>query len=212
MKLTSIQLDSLKELLNIGIGRGADVLNTMLQSQIHLRVPYLRIFTFDELQREIETLNSSRLAAVSLGFKGHLAGIVELIFPTESASKLVEIITGEQGESRDLDSLRVGALCEIGNVVLNGVMGSIGNLLQEPLHFSIPTYMEQETENLLAPFFNDPELMILLARTRFSIEETNIDGDIALFLDLRKCEGAIEGIDTWCRSTWGESDAGWGDG
>ena len=34
-----------------------------------------------------------------------------------------------RGSDADLDSLRSGTLSEVGNIVINGVMGSIGNIL-----------------------------------------------------------------------------------
>ena len=43
MKLTDDQLDALGELFNIGVGKGADNLNQMLDCQIQIREPHLEV-------------------------------------------------------------------------------------------------------------------------------------------------------------------------
>jgi chemotaxis protein CheC len=43
MKLTARQLDALQELVNIGIGQAAGILNDMIDSPIRLQIPYVQI-------------------------------------------------------------------------------------------------------------------------------------------------------------------------
>ncbi len=45
MELTAAQLDALKELINIGIGRAAGMLNDMVNSHVSLQVPQVRILS-----------------------------------------------------------------------------------------------------------------------------------------------------------------------
>lgn len=191
------QIDVLKELINIGVGRGANVLNTMLHSHIRLQVPFVSILSSAELRQKMEIHSGKRLSAVNLTFKGSFSGIAELIFPSESASKLVTAFTGEGAGVEDLDSIRAGTLCEIGNIVLNALLGSISNLLQLHLNYSVPNYVEGNIDNLLPPHQVSSSSVILLARTRFTIEELEIDGDFVLFLEVGSFDKLLASINAF---------------
>ncbi|MFP5259477.1 MAG: chemotaxis protein CheC, partial [Acidobacteriota bacterium] len=49
MSLSSLQLDILQELINIGVGRAAGMLNQMVNTHIQLQVPVLRVLTPKQL-------------------------------------------------------------------------------------------------------------------------------------------------------------------
>ncbi len=170
--------------MNIGVGRGASVLNTMLNSHITLQIPFVKMLSCDELKAELDMVGKDRLASVNLLFKGLFSGNAKLLFPSESALKLVTALTGEEPNASDLDSILAGTLSEIGNIVLNSVMGSISNLLQLSLSYSVPNYIEGNVNSLFNMDKIAPKADILLARTRFIIEEFNVEGDIVIFFEV----------------------------
>ncbi|NEO26772.1 MAG: chemotaxis protein CheC, partial [Kamptonema sp. SIO4C4] len=89
-----MQLDALQELVNIGVGQAAGTLNEMVQSHIHLKVPEVSVLSLQEAQSTLESrLNGEFLSSVQLQFHGNFAGVAQLIFPTDSATKLVTILT-----------------------------------------------------------------------------------------------------------------------
>ncbi len=85
MEITTRQLESIKELCNIGVGKGAAVLNTMLSSHISLKVPSVEIISsldFKDVLKRDFTLGS--ISAVELGFDGEITGVAQLLFPRNS--------------------------------------------------------------------------------------------------------------------------------
>lgn len=194
MKLNPEQLDFLKELINIGVGRAAGVLSEMVNSRISLQVPYIKLLSPAELKQEMEQLGNYRVAAVRLGFKGPFSGSAALVFPPDSASKLVSVLTNEESGSLDLDSVRIGTLSEIGNIVINGVMGSISNVLKQCINYSLPNYFEDNIINFLMTPKPDPNAIILLAHTRFIIEQLQIEGDIILIFEVGSLDALLSGI------------------
>ncbi|MGL4619165.1 MAG: hypothetical protein ACRCZS_08915, partial [Chroococcidiopsis sp.] len=118
-QLTEDQIDALKELINIGVGRAASLLNEMVGFPIRLEIPFIQVFAVEDLQQElIARFNKNYLATVRLGFTGSINGSAELVFPTESASTLVSVLTGEDLGSPDLDAVKIGTLTEVGNIVI----------------------------------------------------------------------------------------------
>ncbi|MEG4252630.1 chemotaxis protein CheC [Microcoleus sp. AT3-A2] len=195
MKLSTRQLDALQELVNIGIGQAAGVLNDMIDSPIRLQIPYLQILTPIDVEEELEQhLNGEQIAAVQLKFTGSFGGIAQLVFPTNSAALLVTMLTGEEVGTQDLDSVKIGTLSEVGNIVINGVMGAISNVLQQRLNYSIPTYSEGTIASLLISGGLATDTVVLLAQTSFMIERLHIEGDIILIFNVNSFDTLLTAI------------------
>jgi chemotaxis protein CheC len=195
MKLSARQLDALQELVNIGIGQAAGILNDMIDSPIRLQIPYLQILSPADVQSQLERhLNGDQIAAVQLKFTGSFRGIAQLVFPTNSAAMLVTMLTGEELGTHDLDSVKIGTLSEVGNIVINGVMGAISNVLQQRLNYSIPSYTEGTVASLLTSGGLSPDTVVLLAQTRFIIERLHIEGDIILIFNVNSFDTLLTAI------------------
>jgi chemotaxis protein CheC len=195
VELTADEIDALKELINIGVGNAAGMLNEMLQFPIQLQIPDVELLSPIELQSELKKrFGIDLLSVVQLGFNGSFSGSAQLLFPTESAVNLVSVLTGEDKASPDLDSLKISTLSEVGNMLINGVMGSIGNVLDQPLDYEVPYYSEEEIEELLAKEQSLEYGTVLLAPAHFSIEELQIHGDILLFFDAGSFKVLLEAI------------------
>jgi len=180
MQITPYQIDALTELINIGVGRAAGMLNQIIETHVYLQVPSIKIFPYSQLKQVLKNVVKTALSVVRLVFKGPFSGTALLAFPPKSASNLVNMLTREEADTSDLDSIRIGALTEVGNIVLNGVMGSMSNILQEHLTYSIPVYVEDTIEHLLHEDNWSPDSTIILAKTALNIEKLQIKGDIIL--------------------------------
>ncbi len=139
-------------------------------------------------------LGRGRVAAVRLVFKGPFAGTAALVFPPDSASKLVAVLTGEEPGSPSLDAVRAGTLSEVGNILINGVMGSIGNVLEQRIDYSLPSYLEDTIDRLLGSG-RGPRTTVLLVRTRFMVREHRVEGNIILLFEVGSFDALVEAID-----------------
>jgi chemotaxis protein CheC len=192
MSLTSLQLDILQELINIGVGRAAGMLNQMVSTHIQLQVPVLLVLTPPELEKLYASRPDTVFSAVQLSFTGEFAGVSALIFPPESASKLVSVMLGREGAPENDEQLRTGTLQEVGNIVLNGVMGSIANILKEPLRYSSPGFVEAG----IARIVGEVSGMILMARTQFSMRDHLIEGEVLILFSLSSFDSLLAAIDS----------------
>ncbi len=191
MPLSPLQLDILQELINIGVGRAAGMLNQMVNTHIQLQVPVLRVLTQTQLGELYAERPTSVFSAVQLGFTGEFAGVSALIFPPESASKLVAVVLGKDEALSDDEAMRRGTLQEVGNIVLNGVMGSIANILREPLRYSPPDFIEDDISGIIGQGTG----MILVARTQFSMKDHLIEGEVLIIFSLSSFDSLLAAID-----------------
>jgi chemotaxis protein CheC len=195
MQISPYQVDILKEVINIGVGRAAGILNQMLRYHIELQVPEVKILAHRELAGETGHMGRDALAAVEMGFSGPFTGASALVFSSESASRLVSILVDDPTTLDDLDLLRIGTLQEVGNIVLNGVMGSIANILSQPLDYSPPTFEEGRFDSLVLSRSSNPAATVLLAQTHFSIRQVLIEGDIVIIFDVGAFDVMLSYID-----------------
>lgn len=193
-------IEVLREVINIGVGKGAGILNTMLNAHIDLQVPFVKIFERNQIIEYFRSMNETSLATVNLPFRGKICGSAKLVFPTEGAAKLVSAFTGETIGNVDLDSIRVGTLNEIGNIVINAVMGSVSNLLSMHFDYSVPRYMEGDVEKLL-PNETNYSSSILLAKTRFKIDKFEVAGDFIIYLEVGYVNSLKDKLDEFIHST-----------
>ncbi len=195
MKVTGESVDAIRELINIGVGKAAGLLNEMTGTHIRLQVPVVRVLRYTDLAGENQLLESTRLSAVTLNFSGPFSGMSMLIFPDRSAALLIAALTGETIAEADLDALRIETLSEVGNIVNNAVMGSLTNVLGERLVYSMPEYREGSITEILGRSRPGPYDWVILAVSRFIIEDLNVVGNILMVFEIGALDLLIEKID-----------------
>ena len=183
--LNELELDALTELVNLGVSRAATSLRDMVGQQVLLSVPTVRLVTRQEAIELLGQSESSRLVAVHQVFEGDITGRALLIFPETNSLELVRAVTGGELPLEDIIELEQEALAETGNVILNGCLATIANMLQRSLKMSLPEILRGE-----GPEFFDleppPEAgdVVLFLYINFAVHERDIRGYIAMLMDM----------------------------
>jgi len=174
-------LDGIRELVNIGIGRAAGSLNTLTGHHIVFNVPDITISRIEELKKQ-KIYPDSSYTAINQDYSGAFLGTTILIFPQKSADSLFFLLTGEKVRNQENDELWRMTLLEVGNIIVNAIMGSIMNILEETLEYHLPQYRENSLDGLLENERFADSKNIIVARALFSVEGQDIQGEILLFL------------------------------
>lgn len=193
--VSASQQKALQEIVNRGMKRAAAALNEMLESHIELEVPSIALFGGEQLKVDLQGLTGVRLSCVQLGFHGSFRGAAALVFPPQSAVALVSALTGEDPDTPSLNAVMAGTLNEVGNIVINGVIGTVGNILPRPFDFSLPNYLEGDLPELLQATSHIDKATILLTRTHFQVQEQHIEGNIFLIFELGSLHTLLTAID-----------------
>jgi len=191
--LTNDQTDALTELINIGIGHAAASLNSMVGHHIQLHVPRVYLAHRTMMMQQFHT-DFCDTSSVLMKFSGVFGGSTALIFPKESAEILVACLTGETKDSSVMDELKSGALTEVGNILINGVMGSISNMLQTTLQYSVPDYIEGSLDRLI-DIGEEAGSSILVAETIFNVHDLHVKGSIVLFFHVSSFALLLQKLD-----------------
>lgn len=187
MQLNNEHLDALGEVVNIGVGRAAASLSELLGTRIELRVPEI------EIRPRLESQETE--IAILQNFEGNVSGTALLAFPTESGQQLAKMLGGYELDE-DLSVIELsGILSEVGNIVLNGVLGSMANMIDDDLKYSVPDFfVDRPVESLIQRTGNESEASdsLVVADTNFSVRSKNISGSIVLAFELGSLNSLLQ--------------------
>jgi chemotaxis protein CheC len=189
LTLDELEHDALTELVNIGVSRAAVSLRKMVNKEVILSVPSVEIVTRKSAASLIGQRESENLIAIQQQFEGPFSGRALLIFPESNGLSLVRAIVGDEMGETDLIEMEEEALAETGNVILNGCLGSMANMLQHTLKMSLPNVRRGDS-TLLFEALGDhgAESFVLFLYINFSVRERNVRGYIAMIMDLPSLE------------------------
>ena len=207
--LTELQLDALTELVNIGVSRAAASLREMIgRQQVILSVPNVVLVDRQEAVELLRQQESKRLVAVHQVFEGDITGRALLIFPETNSLELVRAVTGGELSLEDIMELEQEALAETGNIILNGCLATIANMLQRSLRMSLPEVLRGEGPE----FFQldpPPEAgdVVLFLYINFAVHERDIRGYIAMLMDMPSLSALKVLLDEFIERETGSSPA-----
>ncbi|WP_244834944.1 chemotaxis protein CheC [Clostridium sp. BJN0001] len=200
MSKKELLYDILKELFNISVGKAADMLSEITKRKIILNVPNIDIFNTKDEEIKIndhllKRLNGTLMIS-SISFEEKLTGKANLIFPIAKMRNFLNICLSEEeqfSQNDEFTDIDFDIIKEIGNIILNCIIGEIGNYLDIDLTYTLPEVKVFDNIN----FSNDIEnnKYILLLYITFIIDDTEIEGAVIIDLTLNSLKELLKRID-----------------
>ena len=198
------QEDALKEYMNMFIGQASSLLSEIVDKKIILTLPQIMLLNLEQPEDIIRysevrpTLFNSHVVSSIIEFGKIFSGNARLLFPKDKAQVLARLCLGEDYEEiddGDLTDVDFDVIREIGNVILNSVLGGIGDLLDLKLEYTFPKvqvcFFPEEEEAIL---FNKETHVMVICNT-FSFEDTQLDGAIVMVFNMSSTIELIKKID-----------------
>lgn len=176
------QFDVLTELVNIGVGRSAAALSDLIDARIELQIPSVRHCTTEDYQSWRSAVAHASSTLIIQQFRGVVHGRAGLLFDERSSLLLAQLLAGLDDPPDELDLEMSGLLLEVGNIVLNGVMGSLSNQMRAELSYSIPEIVagRDAAADESVQTFGRETAELLLADVDFGVAEHEIRGSIII--------------------------------
>jgi chemotaxis protein CheC len=129
---TTLQLDALRELANIGSGTAGTALSQMLGRSVDISVPNALVLPLAEAVDAVGAAEEE-VTGVVIPLQGDLDAIVLLVFPVADAATLCGLLGVEAGTEVGLS-----ALSEIGNILGASYVGAISAMTGLELDLTPP--------------------------------------------------------------------------
>lgn len=139
--LSSVQLDVLREIGNIGVGNAITSMSALLDKRIDMQIPSVKVVTFDEM---MELIGGPEEVVVAMLFKisGDAKGTVYFILSVEEAESLVsqisEDVTLNLFGDEAPNELAISILKEAGNIMTGSYLTALSDFTQVNMQPSIP--------------------------------------------------------------------------
>lgn len=137
--LKNAQLDALMEISNVGVGNAATALSQMLNTSVEIRVPSVKLLEISDVP---EHLGGDDKAVLGMFLKmlGDASGNMLLIYPIESAERMVSLLLQQDLKGEELFSeMALSALKEVGNILASAYLSALGTMLSINLICSTPS-------------------------------------------------------------------------
>jgi chemotaxis protein CheC len=157
----------------------------MIGEQVLLSVPSISLITRSEAVSLLMAREETKLVAVHQVFEGDISGRVLLIFPETKSLELVRAVAGGDLALEDIIELEHEALAETGNIILNGCLATIANMLERSLKMSLPEILRGEGPEFfdLAPPPAAGDVVLFLY-VDFAVRERDVNGYIVMLMDM----------------------------
>ncbi|WP_234996135.1 hypothetical protein [Pseudobacteriovorax antillogorgiicola] len=191
-ELDSYELEVLRDRLSQGVTRASQAIQAIVSKQINLSLPEIKLVRCQDDSSEVGE-PQELMSYVSLGFEGGLSGTATIEFTRKSAMQLVRKLVPNAGDgSQDLDVMGESTITEIGNIVLNAVMGTTANFFSLDLKYFVPQYHHDQESILKGK--DGTETMLLFIETFLIVEDKEIEGRILVRF---RVDGVRELLENW---------------
>ncbi len=137
-QLNEMHLDVLKEIGNIGAGNAATSLSQMLNTEVDMTVPTVRILDINDAANALGGPENPVIGILAKLY-GDIEGIMMFIVEQDFAQTALTSLLGVEKVSCDkLSEMELSAISEIGNIMISAYAGSISTLSQLNMKTSVP--------------------------------------------------------------------------
>lgn len=139
-QLTSMEIDTLREIGSIGTGNAATALSQMLNQEVRITLPEVRIMEYNEA---IEWIGGPEevTAGVLVKMSGDVGGIMLSVQKLELVNVVLNTMLGESIDGYEhLTELERSAMIEIGNIMISTFINAMSGLADLNIKLTVPAF------------------------------------------------------------------------
>lgn len=188
MTYTDLEMDALKEIINIGGGHAATSISQLVERRVDMHVPEVAVQTYNELYEHLWQ-DDEEVYAIACPIEGEIEGIFLFIMTKQAADKITRWLTATDGSL--VEELKISAIQELTNIVSNSFLNAITEFLGVTLYGSLPTTSIDYFGAIISSIYlayDQYDEQVLCIRNEFTYDKQALD--TSLFLVPGK--GALE--------------------
>lgn len=139
-QLSSLEIDTLREIGSIGTGNAATALSQMMNQPVRITLPEVRIMEYNEA---IEWIGGPEevTAGVLVKMSGDIGGIMLSVQKLELVNVVLNAMLGESIDGyENLTELERSAMIEIGNIMISTFINALSGLADVNIKLTVPAF------------------------------------------------------------------------
>lgn len=192
--LTAMHLDVLREVGNIGSGNASTALSGMIQKQVLIEMPVVKLVGFQEAIDQVG--GAERIAAGVLSrMKGDVEGMILLLMEDEFVDMtLSSFFENKTRELLEINEAEQSALSEIGNIMGGAYASAIGSLTGMNIALEAPRFQVDMLGALMSvPVIEFGEVgdKLLFIDKQIKIENKSVKSNLMLIPTIQSLNAII---------------------
>lgn len=139
-KITSMHLDVLKEIGNIGAAHAATALSTLLNKKIDMRVPKVEMVSFDDMM-DLAGGAENVVAGIYLRIEGDVTGSMFFVLPIEQANRFIRRLIQDDSfdfQTGAVSEIGASAMQELGNILSGSYLSALSDFTRLKIYPTVP--------------------------------------------------------------------------
>ena len=139
-QLSSLELDTLREVGSIGTGNAATALSSLIGEAVRIQMPEVRIMGYNEA---IEWIGGPEeiTAGVLVGMGGHINGIMLSVQQLDFVNLVLGNMMGRSvNDYAELGEIERSALVEVGNIMISTFISALSGLAGIEITLTVPAF------------------------------------------------------------------------
>ena len=175
---TILQIDVLKEMANIGGGNAATSISDLINKPINMSVPRVEILHYEDVYNNIMQ-EDTMVNAIVMKMMGSAKGYFLFIATEKDSADLINMMLPD---SPTLDEgIRVSALKELVNILVNSYLNAISKLIGTNLISTVPLFTMDMFGAVLSSVYMEAEQYdesIMIVSNEFNYNNEKIEGSL----------------------------------
>lgn len=197
--LTDMELDTLKEIGNLGSAKALDTLSKIVKQPVKLSVPEIRILKLKEVENLIGGPREI-IAATVIRLGGQIRAGVLVLFRRNAAMYLVDLMKQSRpGTTKTVEEMDLGAFVEMSNILNNAYLTPLADFFQLkflPFPPQVVLDVAALLDDIVGDLVSDENVYGLVIGTDFSLEkDVTIEGKFVLLLDETSLKKMLKYLD-----------------
>ncbi len=137
-ELTSLEIDTLREIGSIGTGNAATALSSMLGQEVKITLPEVRVMGYNEA---IDWIGGPEAitAGVMVHLGGQLSGIMLSVQSLDFINTVLHILDKKVNCYDELGELEKSLLVEVGNIMISTFINALSGLSGITVELTVPS-------------------------------------------------------------------------
>lgn len=139
-KITSVHLDVLKEIGNIGAAHAATALSDLLNKKVDMHVPKVEMVAFNDMM-ELAGGSENIVVGIFLRIEGDAEGSMFFILPIEQANRFIRRLINDSTfdfKKPPVSELGLSAMQEMGNILSGSYLSALSDFTGLKIYPTVP--------------------------------------------------------------------------